>query len=83
VERPAVAEAAEWFVYDHDDLTRALKCSKVGVLYAQQGSRAVHSAGQACHVSCKTGVQCVHQVCHAAEHGLASASGANFKSEMK
>jgi hypothetical protein len=29
VERPAVAEAAEWFVYDHDDLTRALKCSKV------------------------------------------------------
>lgn len=30
VERPAVAESAEWFVYDHDDLTRALKCSKVG-----------------------------------------------------
>ena len=32
VERPAIAEAAEWFVYDHDDLTRALKCSKVRLI---------------------------------------------------
>uniref|UniRef100_A0A515EIS9 Glycerol-3-phosphate dehydrogenase [NAD(+)] n=1 Tax=Dunaliella salina TaxID=3046 RepID=A0A515EIS9_DUNSA len=32
VERPAVAEAAEWFVYDHDELTRALKCSKVAMI---------------------------------------------------
>jgi glycerol-3-phosphate dehydrogenase (NAD+) len=29
VERSAVAEEAEWYVYHHDDLTRALKQSKV------------------------------------------------------
>ncbi|KAF5828643.1 HAD-like domain-containing protein [Dunaliella salina] len=32
VERSTVAEAAEWFVYDHDDLTRALKQSRVAMV---------------------------------------------------
>mmetsp|Transcript_21179 Transcript_21179/g.55176 ORF Transcript_21179/g.55176 Transcript_21179/m.55176 type:complete len:618 (+) Transcript_21179:94-1947(+) len=32
VERSAVKEAAEWFVYDHDDLTRALKQSRVAMV---------------------------------------------------
>jgi glycerol-3-phosphate dehydrogenase (NAD+) len=31
VERRSVAEAAEWYVYDHDDLAKALKCGKVHV----------------------------------------------------
>jgi len=37
IERSAVAEAAEWYVYDHDELTRALKQSKVGPVWARRG----------------------------------------------